>query len=285
MELVATMRSSIPMCMTVLVAAALGCNGPGHDALPRSNEMGAFSGADGGPDAAYAVTVSAVEGAVAPCQAGFAHPNVCCKAGSCLERSNAPFGLCDGDSLTFPDRARCCPLDGTGSCVAAAPADVDAGVLLQACALPCGPEGHSPNGSSFPACGNTSSTIPCEFCCSGSGCASNVCNCPASGPCACNTPVCGACPDGWQAVAPQVDLCCRGDGSGARQCFSQSVAVSFVEGFASLSGPAGCDTYQAMAGHVREISCDAAKPPKCTCSVDGVSSPAAASSCDLASCN
>jgi hypothetical protein len=60
--------------------------------------------------------------------------------------------------------------------------------------------------------------------------------------------------------------------------------VSFVEGFSSLSGPAGCDTYQAKGGHVREISCDAAKPPKCTCTIDGVSSAANASSCDLTSC-
>ena len=214
------------------------------------------------------VAVSAIVGAVPTCGPDFAHPNVCCKAGGCVERPNGPFAPCDDGWLTFLDR-RCCPLDGLMSCIDVPAVDGGTGLGPGVCALPCGPEGHSPSGTNFAACSNTTSQLPCVYCCSGSGCASNVCHCPVAGPgsppCACNTPSCGACPDGWRAPAAQVDLCCRAGTGGNAECFSQSVAVSFVEGFSSSSGPSDCDVFKATGGHVFEISCVGTKTPACTC--------------------
>ncbi len=234
------------------------------------------------------IAVSAIVGAVPMCEPDFAHPNVCCRVGGCIEHPNEPFAPCDDSWLTFPNRGRCCPLDGMASCIDVPVVDGGTGTGPGVCSLPCGPEGHSSSGTNFATCGNTTSQLPCVYCCSGSGCTANECNCPAAGPgsppCACNTLSCGACPDGWQVPAAQVDLCCRTGDGGSAECFSQSVAVSFVEGFSSSSGPSGCDEYRAMGGHVSEITCSATKTPACMCTVDGVMTAPAANGCDLSSC-
>lgn len=299
--------------LAVVVGAALGCGSGGGLSVDAAagkpgtagGSAGMSSGASGaagsvgtgsgggtavgdGGSAVRSVAVSGVVGAVPACGPGLAHPNVCCKTGGCIERPDAPFTPCDDGWLTFPARGRCCPLDGTTSCVVVPEVDGGASPAFGACSLPCGPEGHSASGTNFATCGNATGPFDCVYCCSGDLCPSNLCHCPAGGPgsppCACNTPSCGACPDGWQAPASQVDVCCRSGGAGSTECFSQSVAVSFVAGFSSLTGPMGCDTYRAMAEHVSEISCDSAKSPACTCTVDGVTTTSTSSGCDLSSC-
>ena len=189
----------------------------------------------------------------------------------------------------FPARSRCCPLDGMTSCIALPSVDGGTSPAFGACTLPCGPEGHSASGTDLGTCGNEASQLPCVYCCSGNGCSSNVCHRPEQGPgsppCMCNTPAL-AVPVliGWRAPALQVDLCCRAGADGSSECFSRSVAVSFVEGFSSFSGPTGCDVYRAMDGHVSEISCDGTKASACTCTVDGVTTNPTANVCDLSSC-
>jgi len=273
------------------VDAAAGMAGPsgGSGGGGGADSLGQSGGGLGdGGSSMRSVAISDVVGGVPTCGPGFAHPNVCCKTGGCVERPGDPFAPCEDGWLTFPARSRCCPLDGMTSCIALPSVDGGTSPAFGACSLPCGPEGHSASDTNFATCGNEASQLPCVYCCSGNGCPSNVCRCPAQGPdsppCMCNTPTCGACPDGWQASALQVDLCCRAGAGGRLECFSQSVAVSFVEGFSSFSGPTGCDVYRAMDGHVSEISCDGTKAPACTCTVDGVTTNPTANVCDLSSC-
>src|SRR5450432_3341291 len=265
-------RSLVAMGVGAIAAVAFGCGGHSSFEPP--------GGADAGSDATFAVSVSGVLGAVAACRSGYAHPNICCKGGGCIERAGHPFAACSDGALTFPARDRCCALNGSENCVAAPGVDggADAAPGPGACSLPCGPEGHLAgdpmSGAGQPACDNASVAGPCLYCCSGESCTSNFCRCPEASPdassCACNTPSCGACPDGWTVPAPQVDLCCRARGKGATECFSQSTGVSSAEQGGSWSGSSGCGAYTTSGGHLFEISCDAATPSSCTCTIDGV---------------
>jgi hypothetical protein len=237
-------------------------------------EAGADLDGAAGSSAAQAVSMFVLIGGVAPCAAGYAHPSACCQRGACLEDQNAPFSACDEHSLTFPDRRTCCSLSDGKNCVAVPNADADASAEAAApaaCSLPCGPEGYPAGETQFLACSNPPSAIDCVYCCTGLGCPSDVCNCPAEPPCSCNTPSCTACPDGWQgAEGNQVDLCCRAGSTGGTECFSQSAEVRApAEGSSMTSGPNGCDAYKSAGGHFYEVSCDVTMTPTCTCSMDG----------------
>jgi hypothetical protein len=285
------------VAITVLLVASLarvtGCSGGNTSPLSIQGDSGTTSGnsrseagagagagSDGGAGRSadpQAVSMFALIGDVPACAAGYAHPNACCQRGACLEDPSDPFAACDKTSLTFPDRRTCCALADGNACIAAS--NMDAGIdgaATAPCSLPCGPEGYPAGETQFSACSNPPSAISCVYCCSGLGCPSDECNCPAqfegSPPCACNTPRCSQCPDGWQAVqASQVDLCCRAGASGSTECFSQSGQVEApAEGSAMTSGPNGCDAYQSANGHFKEVFCDTTMTPQCTCSLDGI---------------
>lgn len=175
-------------------------------------------------------------GFVPPCPSGYGHPNVCClgspsAATRCTE-SAGPFISCAADWLTFPNPTQCCPLNGTGSCIAPqAPTITDAGSSSD-CRYLCGPGGFLPS--------VIDASADELVCCEGSGpifrCASKACSHPGNvcipdggacadpspGPC---LPQCGACPPGWEIPANgQYDLCCRQTG-GTTACFSQAQHV------------------------------------------------------------
>jgi len=214
------------------------------------------------------VVVSDLIGPVAPCGAGFAHPNVCCRDGACLTGGGDPFAACSADALTFPDRHRCCPLDG-GSCVDA-PTGAGGGdaAVVGGCSLPCGPEGKPSTDSGIPPCGNgATSNGTCAYCCMGPNCPTNLCTCaqvtPGGSAC-CRLPQCHACPSAWGAAGVQADLCC----ASPSRCFSQSTEVLAPEGGGSLGGPGGCESVEYGNGHLHAITCDA-NTASCLCSIDG----------------
>jgi hypothetical protein len=256
----------------MLAVGALGCG----RAAPSVADAGAL-----------AVPVAEIIGPVSACGAGFAHPNVCCRQGACLEHPRAPFTRCDVTELVFPDRRQCCPLGGVGACVDASNGDagVDAAVSGP-CSLPCGPEGTPSDDATFPVCENMlAQGFECFYCCSGGSCSSNVCRGPMAldgGVVACNTPACDPCPASWAASAPQVDLCC----ADATRCFSQSIEVEAPEGSGMSAGPGACDSVAFAGGHLFEAKCDFAAST-CTCTIDGATTATlelAQHSCDLASC-
>jgi hypothetical protein len=263
-------RMVLGASLATLVVAGAGCGG--GPLLTGMNRADAGNGADadGRADAKPVVlTIADLVGPVVACGGGRAHPNVCCRGGACRAQPDAPFAACAAGTLTFPDRRRCCALGTPADCVDQAPSDAgSAGPAFGACSLPCGPEGRPADGDTFPACFNEPTTVACEYCCAGLGCTANICHCPASPtPCACDTPACAACPDGWSAVVPQVDLCCR---EGAHECFSQSTFVRApAEGGGTFSGPDRCEKYESSNGHVYDAQCDKKVTPACTCSLDG----------------
>ena len=274
----------------IVAVAALGC-GPGHPLVSAAPGGGGAPPEDGG---AVAVQLVDVLGAVASCGPGSEHPNICCRGGGCVAHPGAPFAACDADSLTFPDRAHCCPLDAAGACVAVAPgSSPDAATVSlpsHQCALPCGPEGIPATPSlGFAVCSSSLDSEPCEYCCSGQGCTSNVCHCPELGPdggvCDCNAPTCGTCPAGWQPAPSQVDLCCR---AGGRECFSQSAEVLDRSGGGGRSsGPGACDLYAYKDGHVYDAACDESATPPCRCTLDDATTKTFASfdqGCDFGAC-
>jgi len=187
---------------------------------------------------AQPVALPALPGDPATCSPGYAHPTVCCSAGPglaavCVGYPAAPFQMCDPGSFAYPDGRTCCPLDGNGECVNGSASPVD-GSSAGECYYPCAPGGYSPsklastNGT--PLCSTENQNQDCEYCCydtqaAGPVCVSNLCSCPASGPCACG-PQCGSCPSGWDAPkAGQADLCCQTEQNGTTKCFSQATRV------------------------------------------------------------
>jgi hypothetical protein len=256
----------------------------------------------GSTDEPRTFTVAELIGAVGPCDVGYAHPNVCCHRGACTERPDVPFAACDVDSLTFPDRGRCCSFERAGDCVATSAPDAGADAARPRCSLPCSPGGKPAASSNFAACTNQAN-LSCVYCCEGSSCTGNRCgcpqgapcpadapegSCPAPPPCQCYTPTCDACPAGWTDAASQFDLCCRNSTSGAPECFSQAVSVNVpAEGGGISSGPNGCEIYNSMGGHTYDLACDFSMTPQCTCSFDGaptMSFPFANVSCTLTAC-
>ncbi len=193
----------------------------------------------------------AVGGAVPACSSGYAHASVCCQAGPsqptiCTECPAAPFGVCDQDSLTFPDPGSCCSLDDggcsetSGAITPLVDTPFEGGVLVGVpggdCYYPCGPGGYPPGepgdsapGGGLPACADvldgSSFAVTCLSCCTPGGCPTNSCNCPAEGPCVCG-PQCGGCPAGWQVPLGGTDLCCRTNSAGVKECFSQATSIT-----------------------------------------------------------
>jgi hypothetical protein len=228
---------------------------------------GCSSSATTGDGATVTVLASEIIGPVPACADGFAHPNVCCRQGACVAHPGVPFAACTAGALLFPDRRRCCPLQG-GACVDAAIADAGSSSL---CSLPCGPEGQTaPGALSMPVCGAPASDVGCEYCCSGDGCPSNICNGgPASpdggvGSGGCQITACGACAAGWDVAAAQVDLCC----ASPTRCFSQSTEVIAPEGGGTLTSPDSCHSSQFSGGHLYDLTCMSITS-SCVCSADG----------------
>ena len=247
----------------------------------------ALAGCENKPTTGTQVAASELIGAVAPCAAGSAHPNVCCHEGVCMASPTDPFGVCAAGELLFPDRRRCCPLAG-GDCVDAPVGDGGTNTIPSAsCSLPCGPEGHAPPATDS-VCGPgpvpTKIASSCEYCCSGLGCSTDICSCPiVDGPsCQCG-PACDSCPSGWSAPAPQVDLCC----ASSTRCFSQSVYVQAPGGMGTFSGPDGCESTALGGGQIYDLKCDA-KTSSCTCSFDGTATKQfvfqSGATCDIQSC-
>jgi hypothetical protein len=220
-------------------------------ALPgdASASAGMDSEADSGPvsptiqgcPATQLVDLSTANGRilVPACNAGYAHPNICCRASptqvtECADCRGAPFAACDNASLTFPDPGRCCSL-GDGGCAEASVLSVDPGdaAIELSCYYACGPGGYSPHELQSPtarACSDVadSSDPVCYYCCLGGGCVSNQCSCGACPPSGCGGDNCGACPAGWNVPAGgQYDLCCQIDSSGAARCFSQAGSITY----------------------------------------------------------
>jgi len=226
-----------------------------------------LAGCNGKPTAdteTQAVATADIIGPVPQCAAGSAHPNVCCRDGTCVTSTAAPFQACPTGDLLFPDRRRCCPLAG-GDCVDAAVGGA-AGVTgsSSGCSLPCGPEGHAPPTANCGIAPGPNPTVSCDYCCSGLGCYNNVCPCPMSvSPCNCGI-TCAACPSGWSTPAAQVDLCCESP----TRCFSQSAQVQAPEGSGTISGPDGCEAASSAGGQLYDVKCDA-KTSSCTCALDG----------------
>jgi hypothetical protein len=263
-------------------SSGAGDTGSSLDAGQNLDE-GALGDVHTGNDATQ-IDVSTLRGAVPACPVAYAHANVCCQSGPrqptvCLESPTSPFQPCDQDAVTFPDPAKCCPINGNGPCESPLIEAID-GSAPGACSFPCAPVGYSPANvpsgspltSPFPSCSTASAGERCSYCCYGalgSPCLLNQCNCPATGPCQCG-PQCGGCPAGWRAPAPgQVDLCCRTDTSGT-QCFSQSDKINSPNSFGCFHGPNKCDCARSGSdGHSYEAWCDSASTPLCTCAIDG----------------
>jgi len=184
-----------------------------------------------------AVSVSEINKPVVACGGGFAHPNVCCeaspgKAASCGVFVGAPFQTCDSSYTTYPDPRSCCPLDGSGDCIAPPPSPPPISPPICAYACPAGQYelAASPGTCCFNEGSTTVCSSPVTLACD-SGC---TCACPAGGPCPpCDCPpepscpipsttTCDACPPGWQVPAGEPLLCCN-DTGGAIECFSQAV--------------------------------------------------------------
>ncbi len=223
------------------------------DASISPADASASSGIDSGADvgavaltidgcpATQPVDLSTANGRilVPACNAGYAHPNICCRASAtqvteCADCRGAPFAACDNASLTFPDPGTCCSL-GDGGCAEASVLSVDPGdaAIKLSCYYACGPGGYSPHELQSPtarACSDVadSSDPVCYYCCLGGGCVSNQCSCGACPPSGCGGDNCGACPAGWNVPAGgQYDLCCQTDGSGAARCFSQAGSITY----------------------------------------------------------
>lgn len=210
------------------------------------------------------VGASTISGYIPTCEAGYAHPNVCCRSGpreptGCEECQSAPFRVCGDGSLAFPDPRTCCSLDDDTGCEEARVMSLlpDAGYPaggVGSCAYACGPGGFPADelpdaGTSLAPCVGGAldggSGVPCVYCCwttpsspcpgcppdgTDTLCASNVCSCPAevpgSPPCVCG-PQCSACPAGWDVPASgQFDLCCRTNDAGVTDCFSIANSIS-----------------------------------------------------------
>jgi hypothetical protein len=236
------MNAHLRFALAVAVVAGgplvVGCNG----SIDSSGKDGGTDGAGAvrACPAAQQIDASALSGsAVAGCNAGFAHPNVCCRAAptqvtSCVECSGAPFATCDTASLTFPDPSTCYSLED-GGCTEApslTTASSDAGAA-QNCYYPCGPGGYSPEelvdaAVTPPACsvagGGSAPGVACTLCCFGG--VGQVEPSPACNTCPPTGCQCGSCPAGWQVpTAVQYDLCCRTNSSGVTECFSQASSI------------------------------------------------------------
>jgi len=162
------------------------------------------------------VAPSDVSGSVPPCDAGAAHPNVCCTAGpdqapSCVVYPGAPFTQCDSSATTYPDPRSCCPIDGSGGCSAPPPSNGSGGSASSSsgggsstgggCNYACPPGMYAPAGSPDGTCCVTdgNGATACSGFASGGGSSSSSGG-GSNGGCAgsCSCPACepdsGACP-------------------------------------------------------------------------------------------
>jgi hypothetical protein len=246
------------------------------------------------------VSASDVSGTVTPCNAGSAHPNVCCSAGpnqasSCVVYPQAPFTQCESGTMTYPDPRSCCPLDGNGNCAAPPPPPLDAGTSSgggSGCDYVCPPGWYLDSASDGCCQTNSDGSSQC-YGSGGTGTSGGGCACacdPDTGvcpPCNCPeqpAPACPSCPPGWQT--PQGGdpaLCCTTDSNGDIECFSQAgppggSTISSVDAGAPSSGSCSvsassdgaigpCSCEEQTNGHTYDVSCDPAANV-CSCTVD-----------------
>jgi hypothetical protein len=220
-----------------------------------------IGGGGGGPQL-ESVSAAEINQPVVACGVGYAHSNACCEAApgkpsSCGVYVGAPFQACEGGYTTYPDPRKCCPLDGSGDCVAPPPSPPP--IPVPGCGYACPAGQYEPPGSPGTCCFDDGSTTVCSAqvgvtcgpvcecpkCPAGEACPAcdcgpepscpptpvptPICSCPACivgescPPCDCGpTPSCEACPPGWQVPAGEPLLCCN-DAGGTIECFSQGV--------------------------------------------------------------
>jgi hypothetical protein len=202
-------------------------------------------------------SVTASSGAVPACGQGAAHPNVCCQAAqgtpsSCGVFPNSPFHACPAGWTTYPDPRSCCDLSNPASC-AAPPFEPAPSVV--ACGYTCPPGWYSggPNaccttrpdgtgecfgvasGGTPPSGGTCTAGVPTLP--DGGG---PVPTFPDGGPIngvpddaglVCTPtpqpvpqpPTCTAtCPPPFVRAEGVPDVCCKDDGNGVIECFSQA---------------------------------------------------------------
>jgi hypothetical protein len=170
-----------------------------------------------------------VSGSVPACNAGAAHPNVCCdvgegKDGTCGVYPEAPFQRCDTGWIAYPDPRSCCDLDDPSKCSAPPSTPPSSG---GSCTYACEPGWYPiPNG----CCKSTSSS---------------------SGECY------GWATDGGTPDAGIVD---------ANVWYDADVALAC--GPYNLDGGITCSTAAVINNHCYQIGCGPAFNGGCSCSVD-----------------
>jgi hypothetical protein len=126
---------------------------------------------------------------VVACGGGYAHSNVCCeggpgKASSCGVYPGAPFQACGSGYATYPNPESCCPIDGSGDCIAPPPSPPPP---TPGCSYACPPGQYQPDGDPTSCCFQQGDVIVCS---GGSGVSggSGGTTCPPPPVCSC--PVC-----------------------------------------------------------------------------------------------
>jgi hypothetical protein len=180
------------------------------------------------------VDKSLLVGTVPQCQAGSAHPSVCClgaphETAVCVESVDHPFRPCGCGMLTFPDPRTCCSLSSGGDC---RPPDAQGSDGGPWCQYPCGPGAFlPPSGTNTPACSDVPNLLDdagllyqaesCFYCCTDSSCLANASTCLANEQCPAHFTICGACPEGWSSPPGNGTVCCQGPSGPAQKCYSQ----------------------------------------------------------------
>jgi hypothetical protein len=202
------------------------------------------------------------------CDAGAAHPNVCCAGSSCVTRDSAPFTPCAAGETAYPDGLRCCTLAAPHACTACDPATQDCGASNNTGFVP--PPSTSVLGTACEHCppGFTGTSPSIGGCCKNSG---NSGFCEGAAGCAgvgCTaTPLCApTCASGFERTGSQEDVCCT-VGAAGLSCY---VWLPGDAGDLSCGGAASsCACRRKDGTHAFQMDCDDATS-SCTCSIDDV---------------
>jgi hypothetical protein len=158
-----------------------------------------------------AVALSEIDKPVVSCGGGYAHPNVCCEAGAGKESScgvypGAPFEACASGHSTYPDPRSCCPLDGSGDCIAPPPSPSPPPPVT-GCSYACAAGGYPLAAFPGTCCIDEGTTMVCTASTT-VGCTTPICACSTTcvegGPC---PPPCDCPPEPSCAPPPPPPVC------------------------------------------------------------------------------